>query len=128
MQNACAALTPLPAEYILVPNDKSVKPILRSRFQTIIRSLLYIMLRTRPDISFTVIKLAQQAVNPSEEHINKVLYICKYLVGTKNYVLVFDGLLGSGLTACTDSDWASDPYTHRSQTGYFLKLANGIFS
>ena len=30
--------------------------------------------------------------------------------------------------ACTDSDWSSDPTACKSVMGYFLKLANGIFS
>ena len=42
--------------------------------------------------------------------------------------MVYDGDSRLGLIAGTDSDWASDPYTRRSQTGFFLKLANGIFS
>jgi hypothetical protein len=86
------------------------------------------MLGTRPDIAFAVTKLAQYAANPSQEHLTKALYICRYLIGTKKYALCYDGSTGQGLSACTDSDWASDPNTHCSQTGFFLKLANGIFS
>ena len=67
------------------------------------------MLGTRPDIAFAVTKLAQYASNPSEDHLNKVLYICRYLVGTQHYCLTYDGASGQGISACTDSDWASDP-------------------
>ena len=128
MQNAKPAPTPLPAGYHPEPNNKPVDPILRSRFQTVIGSLLYIMLGTRPDIAFAVTKLSQFAANPSQEHLTKALYICRYLLGTRSYSLVYDGASGLGLCACTDSDWGSDPFTRRSQTGYFLKLAGGIFS
>ncbi|KAJ3002436.1 hypothetical protein NUW54_g5847 [Trametes sanguinea] len=44
------------------------------------------------------------------------------------YSLVYNGASGLGISACTDSDWGSDPSTRRSQTGYFLKLAGGVFS
>ncbi|KAJ8456408.1 hypothetical protein ONZ51_g12144 [Trametes cubensis] len=128
MQNAKPAPTPLPAGYHPEPNNKPVDPILRSRFQTVIGSLLYIMLGTRPDIAFAVTKLSQFAANPSQEHLTKALYICRYLLGTRSYSLVYNGASGLGLCACTDSDWGSDPFTRRSQTGYFLKLAGGIFS
>ena len=37
-------------------------------------------------------------------------------------------LLAKGITACTNSNWGSDPTAHKSVTGYFLKLANEIFS
>jgi len=40
---------------------------------------------------------------------------------------VYDGTTGSGITTCTDSDWGADPDTRHSQTGFYLKLANGIF-
>ena len=86
------------------------------------------MLGTRPDIAFAVTKLAQFAANPSQEHLDKVLYICHYLCGTQEYRLTYDGVSGQGLAACTDSDWASDPTKRRSQTGFFLKLAGGLIS
>ena len=86
------------------------------------------MLGTRPDIAFAVTKMAQFAANPTQEHLNKALYICRYLVGTQNYCLTYDGITGQGLAACADSDWASDPNHRCSQTGFFLKLAGGLIS
>ena len=86
------------------------------------------MLGTRPDIAYAVTKLSQFSANPSREHLDKALYICRYLAGTPNYALVFDGPSNKGLVAYTDSDWAADPIKRRSVTGYFFKLANGIIS
>ena len=128
MQDAKSTPTPLPAGYRPEANTSTASPALRSRFQTVIGSLLYLMLGTRPDISYAVTKLSQFAANPSEDHLAKALYICRYLIGTRNYTLNYDGKSRLGMTACVDSDWASDPNTRRSQTGYFLKLAGGIFS
>ncbi|KAF8824317.1 hypothetical protein HHX47_DHR8000004 [Lentinula edodes] len=128
MENAKMADTPLPAGFQPEPTIGQSNSALRSKFQMVIGSLLYLMLGTRPDISFAVTKLAQHAANPSQEHLNKALYICRYLLGTRSYALCYDGESGIGLSAWTDSDWASDPYTRRSQTGFFMKLANGIFS
>lgn len=128
MENAKPARTPLPTGYVAVSNQGPVDPVLRNKFQTVIGSLLYIMLGTRPDIAFAVTTLSRHAANPSQDHLNKALYICRYLIGTRSYSLVYDGASGLGLTACSDSDWANDPDMRRSVTGYFLKLANGIFS
>ena len=128
MINAKPAITPLPAGFFAAPNTETVNPELRRRFQMIIGSLLYIMLGTRPDIAFAVTLLSRHAANPSQDHLNKALYICRYLLGTRNYALVFDGATGYGLEAYTDSDWGTDPTSRRSTTGYYLTLANGIFS
>ena len=126
--NAKAVDTPLPAGYRPALNTKEVNLVLRQRFQTVIGSLLYIMLGTRPDIAFAVTTLARFAANPSQDHLDKALYICRYLGSTRNYALVFDGKSGLGLNACVDSDWGSDQIKRLSVTGYFLKMANGVIS
>jgi hypothetical protein len=128
MTNSRIANTPLPQGYKPLENPNPPDSSLRSKFQSVIGSLLYIMLGTRPDIAYAVTKLSQFAVNPSREHLDKALYICRYLAGTPNYAIVYDGPSNNGLIAYTDSDWAADPIKRRSVTGYFFKLANGIIS
>lgn len=128
MEDAKSAQTPLPAGYYPMANQAPVDPDLRSRYQQVIGSLLYLMLGTRPDIAFAVTKMAQFSVNPSQEHFDKALYICRYLAGTQNYALVFKGNSNEGLYAHTDSDWGSDPNTRKSQTGFFFKLADASIS
>jgi hypothetical protein len=128
MTNAKFAQTPLPTGYQPTLNQGEVNPQLRSEFQQVVGSLLYIMLGTRPDIAYAVTKLAQFAANPSKEHLDKARYIVRYLAGTSNYALVFNGASNKGLIAYTDSDYAADPIKRRSTTGFLFKLANGIIS
>ena len=59
MQNAKTASTPLPAGYYATKNTEPVDTELCSRFQTVIGSLLYLMLGTRPDIAFAVTHLSR---------------------------------------------------------------------
>ena len=75
MQNCKSATTPLPARYIPEPvsTETVIDPELRSCYQMVIGSLLYLMLGTRPDIAFVVIQLDQFAARPSEEHFTKAL-------------------------------------------------------
>ena len=127
MINVKPTPTPLPTGYLPVPEEGKINPILRTRFQQIIGSLMYLMIGTRPDIAFAVIKLSQMTANPTQEHINKALYILRYLVGTADYAISYDGSSNQGLVAWTDSDWGNDKsQQRRSQTEYFMKLANGI--
>jgi len=128
MLNAKSASTPLPAGYYAAKNTEPVDADLRSHFQMVIGSLLYLMLGTRPNITFAVTHLLRHVANPSQDHLNKALYICHYLIGTSTYSLVYNGGSGGGLSACTDSDWGSDPTSHLSQTGFYLKLADGLIS
>ncbi len=71
--------------------------------------------------------MAQFAANPSEDHLQCALYICHYSLGTSNYALIFDSKSDGGIIAYTDSEWASDPVTQKSITGYLVKMANGVF-
>ena len=127
LQNCKTAATPLLAGYIPEPvsQDTTIDPELQSCCQTVIGSLLYLMLGTHPDIAYAVTKSAQFAARPSEEYMNKALYICHYLRGTSKYCLTYDSTSGKGLMACTDSDWALDHEQRRSQSRYLLKLAGG---
>jgi len=68
MVNAKAVPTPLPVGYAPVKSlDKAADPELWKRYQTMIGSLLYLMLGTRPDILFAVTKMAQFTANPTED-------------------------------------------------------------
>jgi Reverse transcriptase (RNA-dependent DNA polymerase) len=61
--NARPAPTPLPAGYYPIANQGEVNLQLRSNYQELIGSLLYLMIGTRLDIAFAVTKLAQHAAN-----------------------------------------------------------------
>ena len=86
------------------------------------------MLGTRPDIAQAVIKMSQFSSNPLEEHLQKALYIVRYLTGTKNLCIKYDGASKAGYVAYSDTDWAGDHETRRSTSGYAIFLGNGIVS
>ena len=65
MQEANAAHTPLPYGYEPEENANTASDSQRLEYQSVIGSLLYIMLGTQPDISFAVIKMAQFSANPT---------------------------------------------------------------
>jgi len=118
MTNAIIANTPLPNRYTPVAHTGNPDPTLRTQYQAIIGSLLYLMLGTHPDITFAVIKLSQFNANPSKEHFERAKYICRYLAGTKDYTMVFDDKTNKGLIAHSDSDW------HRWQETLQVRLVH----
>jgi len=66
MTNAVIANMPLLHGYTPVAHTNNPDPTLQTQYQAIIGSLLYLMLGTRPDIAFTVIKLSQFSANSSK--------------------------------------------------------------
>jgi len=108
MTDAKMAKTPLPTGYKPEPFEGTSTSQLRSEYQALIGSLLYIMLGTRPDIAFAVTQMAKFASNPSDEHMNRAQYILRYLVGTRDYALVFHGHSNAGLIAYCDSSYGDD--------------------
>jgi hypothetical protein len=65
LDSAKIARTPLPSGYNPLPNSTQSTSDLRMHYQSVIRSLLYIMLGTRPDITQAVIKMSQFSSNPT---------------------------------------------------------------
>jgi hypothetical protein len=68
MTNAKSAPTPLLSNWVPQLNKGKASPELLRNYQSIIGSLLYLMIGTHPDILFAVTKLAQFSANPSQEH------------------------------------------------------------
>jgi len=69
MANTKAAQTPLPTGYKPEPFDGTATVALWSQYQSVIGSLLYLMLRTHPDLAFAVTQMVKFTHNPSEEHL-----------------------------------------------------------
>ena len=63
-----ATHTPLPFEFTFKPNEKQYDPKFHQKYQQLVGSLMYLMIGSRPDIGFAVVKLAQQMANPSNNH------------------------------------------------------------
>ena len=50
--------TPLPSEFSFKPSEKQCDPKFRQKYQQLVGSLIYLMIGSRPDICFAVVKLA----------------------------------------------------------------------
>jgi len=108
MADAKAAQTPLPTSYKPEPFDGTATAALQSQYQSVIGSLLYLMLGTHPDLAFAVTQMAKFSHNPLEEHLLKTRHILRYLASTCKYTLVYDGRSDAGLYAYCDSSYGDD--------------------
>ena len=79
----------------------------RIPFASVVGSLMYAMLCTRPDICYAVGIVSRYQFDPGEEHWIAVKHILKYLRRTRDYMLVYSS--GSLETiGYTDSDFQGD--------------------
>ena len=126
-ENCKKTVVPLPTGYTPHVKVGEIIAFLRSQYQSVIRSLLYIMLRTRPDLAYSVIKMLQYSSNPLKEHLQKMMQIVCYLAYTQTFCITYTTSSNqSGLIAYSETDWAGDVETSCSTTGYAIFLANRI--
>ena len=88
-------------------------------------SLMYIMLGTRPDISFAVGVVSRYSSDPRPEHWTAVKRIMRYLRGTRDLALQYVGGGPVVPIGYSDADWGSDHETRRSTTGYVFLINSG---
>jgi hypothetical protein len=97
-------------------------------YQQMIGSLLYIQIGTHPDIAFPVSHLTQYASNPSLDHIKLAKYVLRYLKGTSNLKLLYNGGGSNGLYGYSDLSWADDRDDLHSTSDFMFLLADGTIS
>ena len=93
-------------------------------YREIVGSLIYLMVCTRPDISYIVTKLSQYLSNPTTEHLNIAKNVLRYLKGTKSQGLLFiNDSNDINLVGFSDADWAMSKERRRT-TGFCFKFNN----
>src|SRR5258705_13806429 len=115
--------------------DNSDSEVNIKLYQQIVGSLIYTVIGTRPDITFTVTRLSQFLTKLTKNYFGAIKYVFRYLKGTRDIKLSFpysqqqyntsDALI---LERFTDSDFAGCPDTRYSTSSYIFKLANCAIS
>jgi hypothetical protein len=108
---------------MLLPLPETVDKEVVHKYQSLVGRLIW-LLKTRPDLCFTVNLLSRFLKNATEQHFQLARgRPLRYLRGTADYGLVFSP--GDGdwvLSGKGDSDWAGDLRTGRSTLGGFLRM------
>jgi hypothetical protein len=60
-------------------------------YASVIGSLMYVMVCTRPNISHAVGVLIRYMSTPRKEHLTTIKRVFRYLCGMKNYVICYQG-------------------------------------
>ncbi len=94
-------------------------------YNSLIGSLQYAAITTRPDITMVVSHLSRFHVEPSTKHWGAGKRVLRYLKGTIDVGLILGGQDSCKLTRYFDLDWANDTATRRSRTDYVFMM-NGV--
>ncbi|XP_061374822.1 uncharacterized mitochondrial protein AtMg00810-like [Gastrolobium bilobum] len=115
---ACKPIdTPIEMNHFLVvylDQDETDKNI----YQRLVGKLFNLS-HTRLDIAYSVSIVSRFMHSPSEEHMNTIYCILKYLKGSPGKGLLYYKNNKAGIEGYTDSDWAGDKTTRQSTLGYF---------
>ena len=96
-------------------------------YSSVVGSLMYAMLCTRPDISHAVGVVRRYMNNPGKEHWKAVQLILRYLRGTTSHALCFGGL-DIILHGNVDEDMVGDKDNMRSTTRYVCTIGGTTVS
>ncbi|CAI7899826.1 unnamed protein product [Closterium sp. NIES-54] len=134
------ATTPFPSGFKCVkgPEEESVGEEERRRFHSLVGSLMYAAVNTRPDVAFATRQLARVVQCPNEEQVAAGMRLAKYLGQTLIVGLQYsaaaqrrqkgaDGVEPRRLfqTAFSDASFASEPKDMTSVGGFICCVGGG---
>eukprot|EP00253_Pinus_taeda_P003453 PITA_03453 len=96
-------------------------------YANVVGNLMYAMVSKRLEISHAVGVVSRFMENPGKEHWQVMKWVLRYLRGTSDHCIVFNGSEGS-VCGYVDVDYAGDLDKRRSTTGYVFTLAGGAIS
>eukprot|EP00253_Pinus_taeda_P021000 PITA_21000 len=113
---------------VLSPRDDEEKQYMSHvPYANAVGNLMYVMVSTRPYISHAVGVVSRFMANPGKEHWQAMKWVLRYLRGTSERCIVFNGSEGS-VCRYVDDDYVGDLDKRRSTTGYVFTLAGGAIS
>jgi hypothetical protein len=118
--------TPMEAKLKLLV-DTSSELIDATLYRHIIGSLMYLM-NTRPDIFSVVNTLSQFMVEPRRVHLVATKHVMRYLKGTIDYGLSYDGDHNFTLSGYTDADCVGSVSYRKITSGCCFSLGSDMIS
>ena len=104
-------------------NDFERKQMKAIPYASVVGSLMYAQICTRPDISFAVGMLGKYQSNPGLDHWKAAKKVLRYLQGTKEYMLTYRRSDHLEVIGYSDSDYVGCVDTQNSTCGYLYLLA-----
>lgn len=97
-------------------------------YASVVGSLMYAQVCTRPDIAYVTGMLGRYQSNPGLDHWKAAKKVLRYLQGTKNHKLVYKRSDNLEVIGYSDSDFAKCKDDKKSTSGYIFMLSGGPIS
>ena len=97
-------------------------------YQSLVGSLMYLSVCTRPDLAYAVGILARFSSKPNRSHWTAAKRVLRYLKGTANHGIAFTKSESGECLGYSDADWAGDQEDRKSTSGYLFQMAGGPVS
>ncbi|KAH9657228.1 Integrase catalytic domain-containing protein [Citrus sinensis] len=97
-------------------------------YASVVGSLMYAQVCTRPDIAFPVGVLGRYLSNPGFEHWKAAKKVLRYLQATKDFVLTYQQSNHLNIVGYSDADFAGCLEDKKSTSGYIFMMAGGAIS
>jgi hypothetical protein len=122
--------TPLPIginlDHEMSPKTESEKEQMLSKpYRSILGSVMWGQLATRPDLSFSVSLLSRFQANPGIDHWNALMHVIGYVKNTIDFGLTYSRENVLSPIAFVDADYGGCRDTRRSTSGYIFLMAGG---
>ena len=114
----------LPTGSVTFSDSDELTAAQASVYRSMVGSLLWVAMGTRPDIAFATTVLTRYLKTPTQAALTAAKRVLRYLKGAPGLSLVYNGAPGR-LVGQTDSSWANCADTRRSYSGYLFSMSNG---
>ena len=132
MEKGKALSAPLPSNVKLSLGDcpkldaKTIE-IAKVPCSSLIGSLMYAMICTRPNIAYAMGVVSRYMSNPSKKHWEAIKGIMQDLNGIRKVCILF-GSKGACVEGYTNANYAQDMYKRRSTSSYVFMFTGGLVS
>lgn len=109
-------------------NDDEREEMKTIPYSSVVGSLMYAQVCTRPDIAFVVGMLGRYLSNPGSQHWKAAKKVLRYLQGTKDLMLTYQRTSLLDVVGFCDADFAGCIDDKKSTTGYIFMMAGGAVS
>jgi hypothetical protein len=110
-------------------NDAEALEMQQHPYNSVVGSLMYLAVTTRPDIAYSAGVLARFNSNPGPAHWQAAKHVLRYLKGTIDHKLVYQPSTSSEpFITYSDADHGGNPDNGKSTGGYVVKIGSGAVS